>query len=141
MSAYMVSKHHIDALVTLAKLKRVMNVTQAECNPDDEIEDVAGRRLVAENRKSINSRYPDTVGNVDGEPGDHTNDEPYTYSMVRRIPTTVEGLKLVACYMYQACEHEGWRDSWAHRLCSHLRSALISSLPGYSEAAWEADGS
>lgn len=45
-------------------------------------------------------------------------------------------LKLIHCYEYQACEHEGWTDSAAHKLCRRLESALTRCVVGYDAAPW-----
>jgi hypothetical protein len=54
-------------------------------------------------------------------------------------PTLVEGFKLLDCYEYQSCEHEGWDSSIARRICRDLRSRLTGALPGYDEAPWGLD--
>lgn len=143
MSAYMVETTHIDALVWLATRPRShCHGLSAQIADYGEIDDTIGARLIAENRASINYRYPDTVGNRAGEPGGSGIDiePPYSYTAPVRFPTTVEALKIVRCYEYQACEHPAWSESWAHGLCERLTSTLIGELPGYDKAPWGWDG-
>jgi hypothetical protein len=78
-----------------------------------------------ENAKSVASRYRDAPP------------EPFPgRGQAAQRPTIVEGLKLIACYEYQSCEHDGWEQSNARQLCRELRSELIHALPGYDEAPW-----
>ena len=46
-------------------------------------------------------------------------------------------LKTIDCFEYQSCEHPGWEDSEAHAFCQALRRRMIRRLPGYAEAPWE----
>lgn len=58
------------------------------------------------------------------------------YLPERVTPTAVEGLKLVAYYRYQTCEHDGWATSFAHEFCDTLEQHLIHTLPGWEDAPW-----
>ena len=85
-----------------------------------------GAMLHAENVLSVDHRY------------DEQNDEePYVHDHREFPKTPVEALKLLACYEYQTCEHEGWKQSEAFAFCSALRRALIDALPGYDAAPWD----
>lgn len=141
MSAFMVSRRHIDALVTLLDLHKCSGLHPGQLPQDDPcltLNDLMGRRLIGENRASINARYPDTIDHPDKEPGSGDADpNEYLYKVPFPVPTLVQGLKLIASYEYQACEHEGWKESWACRSMSHLRATLVSKLPGYYDAPWE----
>jgi hypothetical protein len=66
-----------------------------------------------------------------------TTDESYTHTRWATRPTAVEGLSIIACFEYQACEHPGWGTSEAHAFCGALRMKLIHCLPGYPAAPWE----
>lgn len=134
MSASVVSKQHIDAIITGALPRRgdtgwirwsdpvetgrthVLNLDTA---------DRAGSLLWQENRISVNHRYND---------GDEI-DPIYTFRRVRYSPVAV--LKLIDSYEYQSCEHPAWEQSQAMRLCYQLRKQVISNLPGYDDAALE----
>lgn len=135
MSAFMVGEPHINAMIGLAQRHfRDLSLRFSGVEADE-----IGRRLVAENRRSINYRYPDTVGKPEREPGPNVGlpIDVYTYQEPRKTPTAVEGLSLISCYRYQACEHPEWRESWAYDFCEQLQAALIRSLPGYKDAPWE----
>ncbi len=167
MSAFIVSRHHIDALVAVA----LFGPTGVPISPHTawhpvswfdtepppgagmtwcqehrhtaELQDAhrIGEMLVLENVRSVNHRYPDT-GTLPG-PNDElaewatAYDTPLTALRRGRRPTAVEALKLVDCYEYQSCEHDGWRTSQARRFCDALRSRVVGFLPGYDEAPWE----
>ncbi len=139
MSAYMVSKGTINALVWLATRpgdRWVHGISALAHSPDD-IEAEIAKRLIAENLVSVNHRYPDTVGNADALPGDTGVVDPaYAYAPPRRFPSPIEGIKLIEHYAYQACEHPGWAESWAHGFCERMTKHLIGKLPGYDAAPW-----
>ena len=146
MSAWMVSKGHIDALIRISLegpkdgnrrqwsrpyfQHQELTYTQA---------DLLGETLTKENLASINYRYPDTVHNPDNTPGpvEHYWLEPYEYrsSQAKHI-TAVEALKAIACYEYQACEHPQWEQSEARAFCQLLREHIICALPGFDAAPW-----
>lgn len=164
MSAYMVDKSHIDAMVDLAlsgpsgvavrpgswssPLSYYMapitghesRAELAELRMEIRLEDAGrlGQMLATENLRSIHARYPDTIDNDENVPGPC---EPYWQSYAfkshSRRPSAVEALKLLDCYEYQSCESAEWHTSEAKQFCDTLRDHLISRLPGYDEAPWE----
>lgn len=150
MSAYMVSKAHIDALVNVAVFgpkgtSRGQGGWYAVYygNPsrkaDDHVMNQIGDMLVRENLSSIHSRYPDTIEKPEGTPGpieQYWLNE-YEFEYPQRTLTAVEALKAVSCYEYQSCEHPEWKNSDAASFCESLRHNLIGCIPGYSDAAWE----
>jgi len=117
MSAFIVCKEHVDALVTLAVRHGLV--------PEGD-ESKIGAMLTRENRKSVNYRYSERI-----------KAPAYTFRASLRVPTAVEGLKAIACYSYQTCEHRAWERSQAFKLCRQLEHELISILPGYDAAPWE----
>ena len=142
MSAYIVPKAHIDALVRLS-LEGPSD--RGPKYPGDgwlfsvNDPDALGNALVKENVESVHYRYPDTVDDPASTPGpiEHYYDQPYHYEPGRRL-TTIEAFVAIAGYRYQACEHPGWGSSWAHEVCEGLTSTLITCLPGWDEAqTWE----
>lgn len=147
MSAFIVGKDHIDALVTLALsntghtgpmcwyFDNPTRVGQAEYTNAAEV----GRMLWAENVRSVQGRYPDTVeGGTYPGPNGFSAAEIFAYRWRRTEPLSpVVGLKLIACFEYQSCETEGWTRSEAHAFCQALRLKLIDQLPGYDFAPWE----
>jgi len=133
MSAFVVTKQHIDALVTVGLPRpgetgwiRWEDPTDAAVTQRLSLEtaDRAGSILWQENRVSVNRRYHD------GDPVDIE----YRFHRTRLDPVIV--LKLIDCYEYQSCEHDGWSESQAKRLCDQLRKEAVSKLPGYEEAPW-----
>lgn len=63
----------------------------------------------------------------------------YTYErpVIRGRVDPVVILKAIDCYEYQSCEHPGWKCSEAHAFCRALRHRMICHLSGYEEAPWE----
>ncbi len=153
MSAFIVGKPHIDAMIRLGLKKPTSRLRWFAVDPSDEgwtyeehirelsaeTADTVGQMLTCENVLSVRHRYPavDTGGTAP-DPLDAYWKYPYTYSALQtgRIPTAVEGLKLLDCYEYQTCERDAWNDSEARRFCEALRSRLIESVVGYDEAPW-----
>ena len=86
--------------------------------------DAVGQMLLDHNTASVNDRY-----NADDL-------AIYTYTPPRGWRTAVEVLKAINCYRYQASETSDWTDTEAHHFCAALETAVITMLPGYSEAAW-----
>lgn len=165
MSAFIVDKSHIDALVAVALHGPKDSSHQwegprwAAFDPDETSRqeqewrevgystnhtianvtpDQAGDMLTIENVRSITFRYPDTL---DGGPLPGPTvaywDEPFQFALPSRPPTVVEALKLIDCFEYQACEHDEWSKSEAFRFCEALRRSLVGTLPGYDAAPWE----
>jgi hypothetical protein len=146
MSAFVVSREHIDALVTAAldaTPRRVgapiawywPAIDRAEDNTatlrakryEARREEASriGAMLWATNVHSVNHRYDED----DWE-------DVYEY---RRHPfdlSPVAILKAIDCYEYQSCEHDDWPTSEAHAFCQALRRAYIHLLPGYDTADW-----
>lgn len=149
MSAWIVSKAHIDAIVYAALCYpspsssltwkdsegRKQSLSRASTS---EVRDYVGRMLWMENLVSVAYRYPDDKDGQRPGPGGLTQAEiiGYTYAVPRRRPSVVEALKLINCFSYQSCEHPGWEKSEALAFCTVLTSALIDELPGYEAAPW-----
>lgn len=155
MSAFMVSREHIDAMVATAidgpidgpgigrwhdmvrwNLRQIPGMI-----PEDysESEHLLGEMLVKENLSSIHARYPDTITNPDAtpEPIDQYWLQEYKLPNGTKRLTVVQMLKALDCYEYQSCEHPEWESSVAKRFRDGIRDNLISCLPGYEKAAWE----
>jgi hypothetical protein len=145
MSAFIVDKAHIDALVDcFNRGPRDANAADWANHVGSRFvdQDALGRLLWLENLKSVAARYPDDKSGQRPGPCGVTDDAiaAYEYAQPARRLTIVEAFKAIACYEYQSCEHRGWEKSDAHTICEQLRHALISALPGYDEAAWEIVG-
>ena len=146
MSAFIVSKEHIDAMVH-AGLKYGRRYTlrwRVGADPEwagdyeaysvavqtqtreltRETADRVGAMLWNENMRSVDHRY------------EQANDrEVYRFTEYDKMQP-VMALKLIDCYEYQSCEHDEWESSEAHAFCQALRKTLIHSLPGYDDAPW-----
>ncbi|HEV2640048.1 MAG TPA: hypothetical protein VGX23_33245 [Actinocrinis sp.] len=134
MSASVVTKEHIDAIITGGLPKRGDTGWIRWSDPVEagrihilnlDTADRAGSLLWQENRISVNHKYRD---------GDEI-DALYTFRRLWHSPVAV--LKLIDGYEYQSCEHPGWEESQAKRLCYQLRKQVIPNLAGYDEAPWE----
>jgi hypothetical protein len=146
MSAFVVDRKHIDALVTAAldgcplrqgspvswyfpSIERPGDtlVTLQEKRRTARQEDASriGAMLWAENVNSVNHRYTEDEW-----------EDVYEYRRYTGTLPAVQVLKAIDCYVYQSCEHDGWETSEAKQFCESLRHAYIGLLPGYSDAEW-----
>ena len=129
MSAFSVSTAHLNYLVTAAYLYKCLGPVGGR----QSVYDAATERLKmlrAENNASLAARYPTN-------PDTQTHGrESATLTGVDKI-NPVQVLKAIACYAYQACEHDAWETSEARAFCEQLKAHAIANLPGYREAAWE----
>lgn len=126
MSAWIVSKLHIDHLVTA--LVRAELITETP--------DKAGRMLWRECLASVAARYPgDTDGHRPG-PIDFRDGDVDTYTWTETPELTPGGLsKTIACYRYQSCEHDGWTGSVADQLTAKLMDGL-EAVPYDDSVPW-----
>ena len=148
MSAYVVSRSTIDALVALAVEGPAdrgprypgngwygPNIGGGSAHGPDA--DAIGQALVDECVDSVAYRYSDdTRDTLPGPCARYYNDGPYTWHHPYRVPTILEGLFLIGHYEYQSCEHPGWDASAVRRWCESLRDSLVSALPGYGDGLW-----
>jgi len=151
MSAWVVSKTHIDLLITAGldlpsrncqghKLSWYMGEHTGEL--DHVNADLIGGKLWAENYASVNERYPEAEaegslpGPIDFEGSDTLT---YTFTRIRGVIDPVVVIKAIKCYRYQSCEHDGWEKSEAKVIVDSLMEECISLLPGYDTAPWEFD--
>lgn len=140
MSAWVVSKKHIDYLVSAAVLYgRQGSVYWGIQRADHSNADTIGRDLTRENIASVAYRYsePEDSANLPGPVPLPIWDE-YTHRMTVNIEPVVL-LKAIDCYEYQSCEHPDWGESAAKKFCGSLRGAAIAHLPGYDAAPWGID--
>lgn len=137
MSAFVVSDHHINAILTGLKAAAGMNrelYVGAEPGeiPRYSLTDAAdlqklGTVLLAANVHSVAYRYPRD------EPEDISG---YRFRLVNNPPTALQALKLCQCLDYQCCEPPEWSLSYAKRVLVAITDLLITKLPGYESAAW-----
>jgi len=129
MSAWIVTKVHIDAMVQAAMdSSRGIPFSWSHENEGHQLtvstKDMVGSMLWRENHMSVNARY------------DENTDTPaYRFERTQEF-SPVQMLKAIDCYEYQSCEHDGWETSSARAFCDELRAVLIHSLPGYEQAEW-----
>ena len=127
MSAWIVTKAHIDALMTAALDYGAINGYGTHKSELDEADKI-GAMLWRENHKSVNHRYNENIP------------VPEYHYQRRAVPLTpVEVVKAVHCLEYQSCEHKGWERSKARKFLQILTNAVLHKLPGYEAAPWGID--
>ncbi len=147
MSAWIVAKEHIDLLVHAGlhlprhgKL-RWYRTDNHWFELDRSNANEIGGKLWAENLASVAGRYPNDADGDRPGPMDFKDHDVLTYRF-QEIPGRIDPvvvLKSIACYEYQSCEHAGWQDSDAKRICEALTQACVNALPGYDAAPWGFD--
>ena len=157
MSAHIVSRAHIDAMVDagLRAARRdrspyfrwYTNPTtttiegyELHSGNADEI----GRMLWAENVKSVCARYPsDTRDTLPGPVGAADEVEGYTFKRPRYDMDAMPLVKAIHGYEYQTDTHGEWRDpaNVARAFCDALVHRLVSGHHEYEQAGtWEISG-
>ena len=137
MSANILNKRHIDALVTAAlayapsrqiswffngEVKKITRQTASE----------VGQILIDENYRSINYRYQENrkADRYTFEPFEATRDNPICLD-------AAQVFSALDCYEYQSSETPDFYESEAYEICRAIRKAEGTKLKGYEEAAWE----
>jgi hypothetical protein len=125
MSAWIVSKHHIDVIVDGAIRLGLIEQTEAV---------KTGRMLTNANKRSIQERY----GREDRAAA---TVQTYWYTTPRETISDVVLLKQVNCYDYQTSEIWEYEKTTAYRFTSKMERALASrgvtrDSEGYNEAPW-----
>src|SRR5689334_5330685 len=120
MSSYVVSKRHIDYLVT-ALLANERVITGLPRTPADELDyDAIGRELWAENMHSVDYR-------ADSPAPERANLETYRYEPYE-LGDIYHQMRQVRFYQYQSADDRThWHESLAHRWTSALE--LVLRLP------------
>lgn len=155
MSAFIVSKTHVDLLVTAGldltnhgsgvRWNASASANRVDYRPRTVIDlsysltddlvpaSAVGSMLWAENLTSVAYRYPsDENGERPGPIG--FEDAWVLLYRFDRIPGPVRPLTVLSAlstFEYQSCEHPGWDTSEAKRYCDALRNTAIRFLPGY----------
>jgi len=134
MSAHIVSKKHIDTLLTVA---------YGDNQTRHEDLTATGEILRLANLESIHAKYQDTRGHdsdSDQLPGYVWDCVPYQYEIApllfiyseayppRRQLQILAALRLLDCYEYQSSEFSGWPDSQAFKECHYIRQTLTGEL-------------
>lgn len=146
MSAFIVSKRHIDAMVQAGQHTRDIQRLRWYHNGVSNVltfenVDKVGRILWLENLASVAYLYPNDGSGERPGPNGLTDDAiaDYTYTPATRSDekhTPVQVLKLIHSYIYQSCEHPGWETSEAAAIVQALQKQLITRLAGYEDAPW-----
>ena len=141
MSAFVVDKAHINAMIRtgLAVRYKPFHWYHKGESHSLRLENASevGQMLLDECIRSVGTRYEES--NITNLPG-RTDAEyilPFEFKYSYEPPTPVEALKLIACYEYQSCETDDWKETEAYAFCEALISSTIGRLPGYDEAPWE----
>lgn len=148
MSAFMVTREHIDVLLASALRNLPNHRPNWAIDDPDEVDwqerryqtldfttaDYAGVALLAENARSVRFRYPDAD---EHDMVDDTEIIGYEYRDPGFTPTPVEGLKALSCLEYQSCECTDFQSSEAARILDALRHHLIAALPGMNDGPWD----
>ncbi|MCI0456915.1 MAG: hypothetical protein L0Z62_08050 [Gemmataceae bacterium] len=131
MSAWIVSKKHIDLMVAGIMHRtrdRVVPPHEGGYNPD-----ALGQMFVKECVASVSYRYPDDKpGELPG-PCDGYYLKRYTFEDPGYLPTVAELYKAIDCYCYQSCEHRGWEKSKALKVCDAVRAVIAARVPGCAQ--------
>lgn len=152
MSAFVVSKEHIDALVSTAVFgpkgsRRLGGGWHAPYDPDtgemltEQDADRIGTELWSENVRSVAYRYPQDGNGERPGPCSFRDEHAfgYIFPMTTRPLGAIAALKAIRCLEYQSCEHPDWEASWAKRFLDSLTDWLTPEIPGYEEADWEVE--
>ena len=149
MSCFIVSREHIHVLVDAAfRFMRTHGASEFSVytplrNPSEagttsrniygyDAHDRLGAMLEAENLRSYRCRYGESTATVESvEIAD-----PYVHRPPKKKLSTIELLKAVHCYEYQANESTDWEFTEARAFCHSLEHSIICAMPGYSEASW-----
>lgn len=128
MSAFVVSKDHIDAILTFA-VKERMSVVLVKNRNFVAIADhlnLVGEVLWKENHKSVNHRY-----------GTKSRMPTYTFEKyTKRDISLAVFVNIINCLSYQSCEHEGWENSLAHKILISLIDQGARLMPGCADGPW-----
>lgn len=164
MSAFVVSKTHVDLIVRAAEHYGKQGYQGArmqwwqvdedgnyagwrylDANEDSRDEyytlSQLGQILVNENVASVCGRYPDVDPDIGDLPGpiDAYYMAPYVYTDHGYVLSPGEVFAAIDHLDYQSCEHDGWRTSEAHGFLTALRGQVCRSVEGYEGAPWGFD--
>ena len=147
MSAWVVSRAHIDALVATiiygpsdAKFWGGLWNSDQKRFYDASDADELGRELWLTCFESVQHRYPSKQpSELPGHGHDLAEAETYRFPLATVKIPAVWAIKQCHCLRYQSCEHPGWEDSRSKRLLCNLADSCTDALPGYDEAPWGLD--
>lgn len=153
MSAWMVSDAHVTAMISCAvalfrnsdyhsEFSLGNGKTAARHALDAAELTELGKLLLQENAKSLDSRYPGATGSSNGDMYHQEDIDSYVYMRDAYAAGQDVGFlgKLISCYAYQSCEHDGWETSEAKKWCDWAQELGLTVLPSYKRAPWGYDG-
>ena len=125
MSAFVVSKHDIDILVTAfvnGAAPAYLDATKI------------GRMLWRYNVKSVAYRYNMPDRHAEEHLGYLKAIAEYSYEPIPAKPAAIA--KIARCYDYQTCETPDYPGSRAEAIAEALMAAFPATLAGYDDAPW-----
>lgn len=129
MSAFYVGAGHMDAMLSIVHAMDLKNGAGPQF--DEKFFTEIGKRLLAENIKSLRARYPrDWFTMVEGDLNSYKF-RPNSYAV--KVLKCEDFRKLWECYSYQSCEHAGWEKSEAYKIVAHCLKLLDN---GKDSAVW-----
>jgi hypothetical protein len=137
MSAYLCDDCHLTALAGYALRHRLADRLALHDHPNVDLLTELGDLLKRENAKSLLARYGHQAGDT------WPLDEPFR-SCSHVMPDMIAPMAIIKaarCYAYQACEHDGWRDSGnlVRDLIGSIVNHAIGEMPQYRDATWGYD--
>ena len=151
MSAFVVSKKHIDAMLTFglscgeltwrlpgAKFAGEYEKGQPWGPAAIAVHEEYFRTLLEENATRIGQMlWDENYLSVNHRYDKEQQSQIYEFSWYKGKLESLQILKAINCYEYQTCEHLGWEDSEAYAFCDALRRLAIYHLPRYNKMIWE----
>lgn len=139
MSAFVVSKHHIDVLVSAAIDLEMTATTEGwEQRVDFSNADAVGRMLWGENVRSVAFRYRLWFENQNEALTYQADVAAYRFHFYPMIRAGAAAKALV-CFEYQSCECDDYEASPAARFVGQMSRRLLKKLPGYEADPWGID--
>lgn len=159
MSAFVVSKTHIDAIITgaltlcpsssrLTWMERDLTPEEEQASHQEgspwgpeavEIWTSLRRELDHDTAERVGQMlWAENVRSVNHRYAEEEWEEIYTFT---RLPISghidpMVILDAIGCYEYQSCEHPEWERSEAYRFCQALKAHAIDALPR-RQKVWE----
>lgn len=150
MSAYICSPAHVAGLAAFAASGRgeaIIRAWRVNSNPMEGARKV-GEELMRANIASVAKRYPydqdggrpGPCGYTDAELIQEAGELAERYYFAPQVLTPLDVYRMAVCFAYQACEVEGYRESFAHDQIELIKAEAVGRLPGYEEAIRDYDG-
>jgi len=126
MSAFIVTKQHIDAIVGTIYQRSCTSFKDLLVQYNGSL-DMIGQVLWDENFRSVNCRY-------------NESDEAEKYTFSYKSVSLIQAIKAIDCLNYQSCESVDYEKSKSKEIQSILLQVLFNELkyqhPDYESALW-----